>query len=68
MKYFQKIMRRDKERFTVPRSVQQTISIQRIWQDGLFLFRQPVFPDLAVFGYQLPFIRPGRKGTEIPYL
>ena len=36
MKYFQKIMRRDKERFTVPRSVQQTIPIQRIWQDGLF--------------------------------
>ncbi|HIR68847.1 MAG TPA: hypothetical protein IAC97_05730 [Candidatus Pelethousia gallinarum] len=29
-------MRRDKERFTVPRSVQQTIPIQRIWQDGLF--------------------------------
>ena len=25
-----------KERFTVPRSVQQTIPIQRIWQDGLF--------------------------------
>ena len=36
MKYFQKIMRRDKERFTVPRSVQQTIPIQRICQDGLF--------------------------------
>lgn len=36
MKYFQKIMRRDKERFTVPRSVQQTIPIQRIWPDGLF--------------------------------
>ena len=36
MKYFQKIMRQDKERFTVPRSVQQTIHIQRIWQDGLF--------------------------------
>ena len=36
MKYFQKIMRQDKERFTVPRSVQQTIPIQRIWQDGLF--------------------------------
>ena len=32
MKYFQKIMRQDKERFTVPRSVQQTIPIQRIWQ------------------------------------
>ncbi len=36
MKYFQKIMRQDKEKFTVPRSVQQTLPIQRIWRDGLF--------------------------------
>lgn len=36
MRYFQKIMRQDKERFVVPKSVQQTIPIQRIWQDGLF--------------------------------
>ena len=30
MRYFQKIMRQDKERFVVPKSVQQTIPIQRI--------------------------------------
>lgn len=29
-------LKMDKEKFTVPRSVQQTIPIRRIWPDGVF--------------------------------
>ena len=31
-------LKQDKERFTVPRSVQDTIPIQRLWPDGVFQF------------------------------
>lgn len=39
MKYYQKLMRQErqeKEKFVVPKSVQQAIPVQRIWLDGLF--------------------------------
>ena len=29
-------LKMDKERFTVPKSVQQAVPIHRIWQDGIF--------------------------------
>lgn len=29
-------MRQDREKFKIPRSVQQAIPIQRIWKDGIF--------------------------------
>ena len=30
-------MRQDKEKFKIPKSVQQAITIQTIWKDGIFL-------------------------------
>ena len=38
IKTLQNTLRQDKEQFTVPRSVQDTIPIRRIWPDGLFQF------------------------------
>jgi len=36
IKTLQNIMRQDKEKFVIPRSVQQVIPIQTIWNDGIF--------------------------------
>ncbi|SHJ25936.1 AAA-like domain-containing protein [Lutispora thermophila DSM 19022] len=36
IKTLQKIMKQDKERFVVPRGVQQAIPIRAIWPDGIF--------------------------------
>src|SRR5699024_11454180 len=31
------VMRKDKEKYKIPKSVQQAIPIQTIWKDGIFL-------------------------------
>ena len=36
IKTLQNTLRQDKEQFAVPRSVQDTIPIRRIWPDGIF--------------------------------
>ena len=36
IKTLQNIMSQDKEKFVIPRSVQQVIPIQTIWNDGIF--------------------------------
>ena len=36
IKTLQNMLKQDKEKFTLPRSVQDTIPIRRIWQDGVF--------------------------------
>lgn len=36
IKTLHQAMKRDKEKFKVPRSVQQAIPIQKIWPDGIF--------------------------------
>ena len=36
IKTLSQALRMDKERFKVPKSVQQAIPIQRIWADGIF--------------------------------
>ncbi|EKC67433.1 TrsE-like protein, partial [human gut metagenome] len=38
IKTLQNTLRQDKEQFAVPRSVQDTIPIRRIWPDGIFQF------------------------------
>ena len=38
IKTLQNTLKHDKEQFTVPRSVQDTIPIHRIWPDGIFQF------------------------------
>ena len=37
MKSLKAILKRDKEKYRVPRTVQQIIPIKRIWPDGIFL-------------------------------
>ena len=37
MLFFQRLLKQDKERFTVPQSVQQSIPIRHMWPDGIFL-------------------------------
>ena len=38
IKTLQNTLKQDKEKFTVPRSVQDAIPIRRIWPDGVFQF------------------------------
>ena len=38
IKTLQNTLKQDKEHLTVPKSVQDTIPIRRIWPDGLFQF------------------------------
>lgn len=37
MKKLKEILKKDKEEFTIPKNVQDTIPIKRIWKDGIFL-------------------------------
>ena len=37
-KTLQTVLKRDRERYKIPRSVQDAIPIRRIWQDGVFCF------------------------------
>lgn len=37
MKTLKQVFRQDKERYAVPRRVQDIIPIRRIWNDGIFL-------------------------------
>lgn len=36
IKTLKKLLKQDKERYSVPRKVQDIIPIQRIWKDGIF--------------------------------
>lgn len=36
IKTLKNLLKQDKERYTVPRKVQDIIPIQRIWKDGIF--------------------------------
>lgn len=36
IKTLQNVLRQDKERFIVPKGVQDVIPIKRIWNDGVF--------------------------------
>ena len=36
MKTLQRLLKQDKERYKVPRKVQDVIPIKRIWNDGIF--------------------------------
>lgn len=38
IKTLQSMLRRDKEKFQVPRSVQDCIPVRRIWPDGIFQY------------------------------
>ena len=37
IKTLRNLLKQDKERFVVPRGVQDVIPIQKIWADGIFL-------------------------------
>ena len=43
MKTLNRLFKQDRERFTVPRSVQDVIPIQRIWDDGIFMVSAGAF-------------------------
>jgi len=36
MKILKRMLKQDKERWVIPKSVQQTIPIRTIWPDGIF--------------------------------
>ena len=38
IKTLQNALKQDRERYSVPKSVQDTIPIRRLWQDGVFQF------------------------------
>ena len=37
MKTIRNLFKRDKEEFNIPKSIQDTIPVNRIWKDGIFL-------------------------------
>ena len=37
IKTLKNLLKQDKERYTVPRKVQDVIPIRRIWKDGIFM-------------------------------
>ena len=47
------VMRQDREKFKIPKSIQQAIPIQRIWPDWGISVWDKIFQDLPVFRYQL---------------
>ena len=43
IKTLSNIFKQDKEKFVIPRSVQQVIPIETIWSVGLFIFWRNIF-------------------------
>lgn len=37
IKTLKNLLKQDKERYTVPRKVQDVIPVRRIWKDGIFM-------------------------------
>ena len=37
LKKLSDLLKKDKEKFIIPKGVQDTIPVQRIWEDGIFL-------------------------------
>ena len=46
-------IKQDKEKYRVPRKVQDVIPISCIWPDGIFKVGNKFFSDLPLFGHQL---------------
>ena len=59
MKTLSNLLKQDKERYKVPRKVQDVIPIKRIWKDGIFLVGNKFHQDLEVHGHQLSGGQPG---------
>ena len=51
IKTLKTMSKQDKERYTVPRKVQDVIPVRRIWPDGIFFDRKQVLQNLPFFGY-----------------
>ena len=67
IKTLKNLLKQDKERYTVPRKVQDVIPIRRIWKDGLCTCL-PLFKDLSVYRHQLPCGKPRGQGADVPCL
>lgn len=57
IKTLKNLLKQDKERYTVPRKVQDVIPVRRIWKDGIFRWAA-AFQDLSVHRHQLPCGKP----------
>lgn len=68
IKTIKTMSKQEKERYTVPRKVQDVIPVRRIWPDGIFFDRQPLLQNLPLFGHQLPGSQPGGQGIHVPHL
>ena len=49
MKIFSKFIKKDKEKFIIPKGVQDTIPIKRIWEDGIFLTGRNKYSKTFIF-------------------
>lgn len=54
IKTLSNLLKQDKEKYTVPRKVQDVIPIKRIWPDGIFLVGRQVLQDVPFHRYKLP--------------
>ena len=53
MKSIKTMLREDKERYTVPRRVQDVIPVRRIWNDGIFMVGGRFAKTLSSFTWEL---------------
>ena len=67
IKTLKNLLKQDKERYTVPRKVQDVIPVRRICRTAFF-DRQPLLQNLPLFGHQLPGSQPGGQGIHVPHL
>ena len=49
LKIFSKFIKKDKEKFIIPKGVQDTIHIKRIWEDGIFLTGRNKYSKTFIF-------------------
>lgn len=48
IKTLSRILKQDKERFVIPKGIQQVIPIRAIWQDGIFLLATSFLNPIAL--------------------
>ena len=66
IKTLKNLLKQDKERYTVPRKVQDVIPVRRIWKDGIFrwaaAFPRPIAPTSTTLWQAV------RQGADVPCL
>ena len=60
MKSLKNMLKQDKEKYTVPKSVHDYIPITAIWEDGIFKVGNKFAKTFSIYRHQLSCCRQGR--------